>query len=47
MEPEDAYSTILEPWGFEDSDIYDYQGMTQTGRSNAFQPGLGAKERVQ
>ena len=46
-EPDDAYSNVLEPWGFEDNEVFDYVGYTQTGMTSAFQVGLGPKERVQ
>lgn len=46
-EPDDAYSNVLEPWGFEDNEVFDYVGYTQTGMTSAFQVGLGPRERVQ
>lgn len=47
IEPDDAYSNILEPWGFEDNEVFDYNGYTRTGMSTSFQVGLGPKERVE
>ena len=46
IEPDVAYSNIIEPWGFEDNEVFDYNGYTRTGMSTHFQVGLGPKERV-
>ena len=46
-EPDDSYSNIIEPWAFEDSEVFDYNGYSRTGMSSAFQIGLSAKERVE
>lgn len=46
-EPEDNYSTSFEPWGFEDNEVFDYEGFTRTGMSSAFQVSIGPKERVE
>jgi hypothetical protein len=45
-EPDDSYSNIIEPWAFEDSEVFDYNGYSRTGMSTAFQIGLSAKERI-
>jgi hypothetical protein len=47
IEPDDAYSTILEPWGFEDSEVFDYDGYTNTGMSSDFQVAMGSREQVE
>jgi hypothetical protein len=47
LEPEDAYSMIFEPWGFDDEDINDWYGYSQNGRTTMFQSGLGPKQRVE
>lgn len=47
IEPDDAYSTILEPWGFEDSEVFDYDGYTNTGMSSDFQVAIGSRELVE
>jgi hypothetical protein len=46
-EPEDNYSASFEPWGFEDNEVFDYEGFTRTGMSSAFQVSIGPKERVE
>jgi hypothetical protein len=46
-EPDDSYSCIIEPWAFEDNEVFDYNGYSRTGVSNSFQVGLSAKERVE
>lgn len=46
-EPDDSYSVILEPWGFEDSEVFDFNGKSRTGMTTSWQVGLGPKERVE
>ncbi len=41
MEPEDLYTVVFEPWALEDLETF--RGYTPTGRTNAFQHGLGPK----
>lgn len=46
-EPDDSYSCILEPWGFEDAEVFDYIGKSRTGANTSWQVGLAPKERVE
>ncbi len=47
IEPEELYTLIYEPWGFEEEDIMTWDGYSRTGVTTSFQTGLGPKQRVQ
>jgi hypothetical protein len=47
VEPDDVYTLLFEPWGFEEEEIMEWRGFTHTGVTTAFQCGIGPKQKVE
>lgn len=40
------YTLLYEPWGFEENEIMQWDGFSNTGATTSFQSGLGPKQKV-